>query len=154
MPLIDRAWKVNVNVWKRHLTLQSVFNRGECIMHIDKNADGHVPDVDQISREITYVPLNGRIRSKRSSCMQPFSFWKKKNEYKTCLPVVWWIWSFGRASQKSNGFEIWTCFPEVQWIWNLDMLPRSLMVWFWTCFPGVHWNWIWTCFPEVWRIWI
>ena len=53
--------------------MQSVFNRGECIMHVDKNADGHVLDMDQISREIAYIPLNGRIRSKRSSCMQPFS---------------------------------------------------------------------------------
>ena len=82
--------------------MQSVFNRGECIMHVDKNADGHVLDVDQILREIAYIPLNRRIRSKRSSCMQPFSstFFSffflgkrkekigKKNEYKICLPVV------------------------------------------------------------------
>ena len=60
--------------------MQSVFNRGECMMHVDKNADGHVLDqnVDRISREIAYVPLSGRIRSKCSSCMQPpppfFSF--------------------------------------------------------------------------------
>ena len=44
MPLIDRAWKANVNVWKRHLTLQSVFNRGECMMHVDKKTNGHVVD--------------------------------------------------------------------------------------------------------------
>ena len=76
MPLIDRAWKANVNVWKRHLTLQLVFNRGECMMHVDKNEDGHVLDqnVDRISKEIAYVPLSGRIRSKRSSCMQPLFF--------------------------------------------------------------------------------
>ena len=122
MPLIGRAWKANANVWKRHLTLQSIFNRGECMMHVDKNADGHVLDVDQILREIAYIPLNGRIKSKRSSCMQPFflSFFlffflkKKKNEYKICLPVVWWIWIFWRASQRFDGFEIWTCFLEVQ----------------------------------------
>ena len=158
MPFIGRAWKANVNVWKRHLTLQSVFNCGECMMHVDKNANGHVLDVDRISREIAYVPLNRRIRSKCSSCMQPFFLGKeKKNEYKTCLPVVWWIWSFGRASQRSDGFEIWMCFPEVHWNW------------IWTCFPEVHWNWIldvlprgpmdwslrsdglkfWTCFLEV-----
>ena len=126
MPLIDRAWKANVNVWKRHLTLQLVFNRGECMMHVDKIVDGHVLDqsVDRILREIAYVPLSGRIRSKRSSCMQPFFFFL--NEYKTCLPMVWWIWSFGRASQRSmdlkfghasqrsDGLESWTCFPEVQ----------------------------------------
>ena len=149
MLLIGRAWKVDVNVWKRHLTLQSVFNRGECIMHVDKNANGHFLDqnVDRISKEIAYVPLSGRIRSKRSSCMQPFFFFEKKrkinkikNKYKTCLPMVWWIWSFGRASQRFDGLESWTCFPEVQRLnfgrasqrsidLNLDMLPRGPMDW-------------------------
>ena len=115
MPLIGRAWKANVNVRKRQLILQLVFNRGECMMHVDKNADDHIVDVDRISREIAYVPLNGRIRSKRSSCMQDFFFFFFfLNEYNTCLPVVWWIWSFG-------------CFPKVRWIWNLDMLPRGPM---------------------------
>ena len=113
MPLIGRAWKANVNVRKRQLILHLVFNRGECMMHVDKNADDHIVDVDRISREITYVPLNGRIRSKRSSCMQDIYIYFL-NEYKTCLPVVWWIWSFG-------------CFPKVRWIWNLDMLPRGPM---------------------------
>ena len=44
------------------------------MMHMDKNADGHVVDqnVDRILREIAYVPLGGGIRSKRSSCMQIF----------------------------------------------------------------------------------
>ena len=74
--------------------MQSVFNRGECMMHVDKNADGHVLDqnMDRISREIAYVPLSGRIRSKRSSCMQPIFFFflkkEKENEYKTCLAMV------------------------------------------------------------------
>ena len=59
-------------------------------MHVDKNVDGHVVDqnVDRISREITYVPLGGGIRSKRSSCMQIFFF---LNEYKICLPGGLWI---------------------------------------------------------------
>ena len=37
------------------------------MMHIDKNADDHVMDqnVDRILREIAYVPLSGRIRSKQ-----------------------------------------------------------------------------------------
>ena len=54
--------------------MQSVFNRGECMMHVDKNADGHVVDqnVDRILREIAYEPLGGTIRSKHSSCMQIF----------------------------------------------------------------------------------
>ena len=43
-------------------------------MNADKNADRHVMDqnLDRISREIAYVPLGERIRSKRSSYMQPF----------------------------------------------------------------------------------
>ena len=47
--------------------MQSVFNRGEYMMHVDKNADDHVLDqnMDQISREIAYVPFSGRIRSKQ-----------------------------------------------------------------------------------------
>ena len=78
--------------------MQSVFNHGECMMHVDKNADGHVLDqnVDRISKEIAYVPLSGRIRSKRSLCKQPpfFFFFEKKenkkikNKYKTRLPMV------------------------------------------------------------------
>ena len=113
MPFIGRAWKANVNVWKRHLTLQSVFNCGECMMHVDKNANGHVLDVDRISREIAYVPLNGRIRSKCSSCMQPFLFFfflKKK-------------WVQDMLTSDLMDLKFWTCFPEVRWIWNLDVLP-------------------------------
>ena len=66
---------------KRHLTLQSVFIRVECMMHADQNADRHVMDqnvieqnVDRISREIAYVPLGEKIKSKHSSCMQTFFF--------------------------------------------------------------------------------
>ena len=124
MSFIGRAWKVNVNVWKRHLTLQSVFNHGECMMHVDKNVDSHVVDqnVDRISREIAYVPLGERIRSKHSSYMQSFFFFfffylEKKNEYKTCLAVVMTKW----------GFQ--SCFPEDQRSWNLDMLPRGPRIW-------------------------
>ena len=41
--------------------MQSVFNRGECMMHVDKIADDHVVDqsVDRILREIAYVPFCG-----------------------------------------------------------------------------------------------
>ena len=96
--------------------MQSVFNRDECMMHVDKNADGYVLDqnVDQISREIAYVPLSGRIRSKRSSCMQPpfFFFLKKKLSTRHAYQRSNGL-KFGRASQRSNGFEIWTCFLEV-----------------------------------------
>ena len=76
MTLIGRACKANVNVRKRHLTLHSVFNCGECMMHVDKNADSHVMDqnVNQILGEIAYVSLGGGIKSKRSSCMQMFFF--------------------------------------------------------------------------------
>ena len=128
MPIIGWAWKANVNVWKRHLILQSVFNRGECMMHVDKNVDGHVVDqnVDRISKEIAYVPLRGRIKSKRSSCMQPFFsifvffffFWKK-NEYKTCVPVVTTKWVFQAWSW------ILDVLPRGPRIWSLDVLPRG-----------------------------
>ena len=49
------------------------------MMHVDKNANGHVVDqnVDRISREIAYVPLGGGIRSKHGSSMQFFFL----NEY-------------------------------------------------------------------------
>ena len=39
--------------------MQLVFNRDECMMHVDKNADVHVLDVDRISREIAYICLMG-----------------------------------------------------------------------------------------------
>ena len=160
MPLIGRVWKANVNVWKRHITLQLVFNHGECMMHVDKNADGHVVDqnMDWISREIAYVPLSGRIRSKRSSCMQPFFFffWKKM--------------STRHAYQWFDGFKVLDMLPRGPWIWNLDMLPRGPMNWSFDMLPRgpMDWNlgcasqrskdwildvlprgpwiWIWTCF--------
>ena len=83
--------------------MQSVFNRGKCMMHVDKIADGHVLDqsVDRISREITYVPLSGRIRSKRSSCMQPLFFF---------------LMSTRHAYQWSGGFEVSDVLPGGPWI--------------------------------------
>ena len=125
--------------------MQSVFNRGECMMHVNKNADGHVLDqnVDRISREIAYVPLSGRIRSKRSSCMQPFFFFFLEKNKKILSTRHAYQWSdglildvlprgplklnfgrasqrsdglkFGRASQRSNGLKSWMCFLEVRW---------------------------------------
>ena len=134
---------------KKQLTLQSVFNRGECMMHVDKNVDGHVMDqnLDWISKEIGYVPLGGRIRSKRSSCMQFFFEWVQdmltsghdKMRISVMLsrgPTILNFWrasqrskdlNFGRASQRSDRFEVWTCFAEVRWIWSLDVLPRGPM---------------------------
>ena len=46
------------------------------MVNANKNADCHIVDqnVFQISREIAYVPLGERIRSKHSSYMQPFFF--------------------------------------------------------------------------------
>ena len=54
------------------------------MMHVDKNADVYVLDqnVDRISKKIAYVPLSGRIKSKRSSCIQPFFFFLKKKKIK------------------------------------------------------------------------
>ena len=60
-----------------------MFNRGECMMHVDKNADSYVvnQNLDRISREIAYIPLGGRIRSKRSSCMQFFFLMSTRHAY-------------------------------------------------------------------------
>ena len=92
--------------------MQSVFNRGECMMHVDKNADGHVVDqnAERILREIAYVPLSGRIRSKGSSCMQLFFFF------------------FGRKKMSIRHAYQWSQQMRISVvILNLDMLPRGLM---------------------------
>ena len=90
--------------------MQSVFNRGECMMHVDKIANGHVLDqsVDRISREIAYVPLSGRIRSKRSSCMQPFFYF--------FLLLFFFKMSTRHAYQWSDGFEVSDVLPRGPWI--------------------------------------
>ena len=79
-------------------------------MHVDKHVDDHALDqnVDRISREIAYVPLSGRIKSKRSSCIQPFFlflffFLKKKM-------------STRHAYQWSDGFEVLDVLPRGPWI--------------------------------------
>ena len=117
-----QSLKSECQCMKRHLTLQSIFNRGECMMHGDKNADDHVMDqnVDQLSREIAYVPLGGGIRSKRSSCMQFFFFFL--SEYKICLPGGRRIlahvfrglgfWGFGSCFQRTKGSGSWLMFSE------------------------------------------
>ena len=76
------------------------------MMHIDKNADGHIVDqnVDRISGEIAYVPLGGEIKSKRSSCMQPFFLGKEKKL------------STRHAYQWSDGFEVLDVLPKGPWI--------------------------------------
>ena len=135
MPLIDKAWKANVNVWKRHLTLQSVFNHGECMTHVDKNADGHVVDqnVDQISREIAYVRLGGGLGPNVvHACISFFFFWMstrhaylRSRKYGDSNHVFlrtkgsgsWLMFSkdlgflgFGSCVQRTNGFEVWVLF--------------------------------------------
>ena len=127
------------------------------MVNADKNADRHVMDqnVDRISREIAYVPLGERIRPKRSSYMQPFSFiiiiiviiyylffGKKKwvqdmltsGHDKIRISVV--ILNFGHAFQRSNGFEV------------LDVLPKDLMVWSLNILLEVRWNWILDVLPR------
>ena len=74
-------------------------------MHVDKNADGHVVDqnMDRISREIAYVPLSGRIKFKRSSCMLPRGPLKLNLDVLPRGPLKL---NFGRASQRSDGLEV------------------------------------------------
>ena len=95
--------------------MQSVFNRGECMMHVNKNVDGHVLDqnVDRILREIAYVPLTGRIRSKRSSCMQNFFFF-------------FFGMSRRYAYLEDDGFGLWLMLSEVQRFWILAHVFRGL----------------------------
>ena len=94
--------------------MQSVFNRGECMMHVDKNADDHVVDqnVDRISREIANIPLSGGIRSKRSSCMQIFFFFFFLNEYKICFLEDNRSWLMFSEDQGFLGFG--SCFQRTK----------------------------------------
>ena len=149
MPLISKAWKANVNVWKRHLTLQSVFNRGECMMHVDKNADDHVMDqnADRISREIAYVPLGGGIRSKRSSCIQFFFFFFFLSEYKICLPGGRRI--LAHVFRRPRIFGLWLMFSEDQRFWILAYVFRGLGFWgFGSCFQRTKGSGSWLMFSE------
>ena len=130
-----RAWKANVNVWKRHLTLQSVFNRGECMMHVDKNADGHVVDqnMDQISGEIAYIPLGWGIRFKRSSCMHFFFFFWMSTRHAYLRSRIYgdsshvFLRTKGSGSwlmfSKDLGFlDLGSCFSEDQGFFGLWLM--------------------------------
>ena len=93
------------------------------MMHINKNVDGHVLDqnVDRISREIAYVSLGGRIRSKRSSCMQPplfcfFNFFNFLKKMSTRHTYQWF-----------DGFEVLDVLPRGPLNLNLDVLPKGPM---------------------------
>ena len=143
MPLIGKTWKANVNVWKRRLTLQLVFNHGECMMHVDKNADDHVVDqnVDRISREIAYVPLSGGTRSKCSSRMQIFFFewvqdmltWRKTYPG-SCFQKTKDFWALthgfggskvldpGSCFQRPRIFGSWLMFSEDQGFFRLRLM--------------------------------
>ena len=97
-------------------------------------------NVDRISREIAYVPLGERIRSKRSSYMQPF-FLLKKMITRHAYQGLRQNGDFGYASQRTKdlgfwtcspeirGFEFWTCFLEIRWIWSLELLEVR---WIWS----------------------
>ena len=111
------------------------------MMHANKNAERHVVDqnVDRILREIAYVPLGRRIRSKRSSCMHFFFF---LNEYKTGLPEVKKIWRF------------WSCVSEDQRFWILAHVFRGLRI-FWALahvFKGPRIFGLWLMYLEDQRI--
>ena len=122
MPLIDKAWKANVNVWKRHLTLQSVFNHGECMTHVDKNADGHVVDqnVDQISREIAYVRLGGGLGPNVVHACIFFFFWMSTRYAYLEDDGSWFMFS------EDQGFFVWLMFLEDQRFWILAHVFRGL----------------------------
>ena len=105
-------------------------------MYVDKNANGHVVDqnVDRISREIAYVPLGGGIRSKRSSCMQIFFFFKMSTRYAYLEDDgSWHIFSedqgflgFSSYFQRTKGSGSWLMFSEDQRFWILAHVFRDL----------------------------
>ena len=139
MPLIGKAWKANVNVWKRHLTLQSVINCGECMMHVDKIADDRVMDqnVDWISREIAYVPLGGGIRSKRNSCMQFFFFewvqdmltWRTTDPG-SCFQKTKDFWALAHVFRGSKVLDPASCFqrPSILGLWLMFLEDQRFWI--------------------------
>ena len=84
--------------------------------------------MDRISREIAYVPLSGRIRSKQDMLTNGhdkmrISVMILNLDMLPKGPMVWNLGrasqrsdglKFGRASKRSDGLESWTCFLEVQ----------------------------------------
>ena len=124
-----QSLKSECQCMKRHLTLQSIFNRGECTMYVDKNADNHVMDqnVDRISREIAYVPLGGGIRSKHSSCMQIFFFFKWVQDMLTwrttvpgsCFQKTKDFWALAHVFRGSKVLDPGSCFqrPRILGLW-------------------------------------
>ena len=124
MPLLGRAWKANINVWKRHLTLQSVFSRGECMMHVDKNADDHVVDqnLDRISREIAYVPLCGGSGPNVVHTIFFFFEWVRDM-------LTWRTTDPGSCFQRPRILGLWLIFSEDQRFQILAHVFRGLGFW-------------------------
>ena len=127
--------------------MQSVFNRDECMMHVDKNADDHVMDqnVDRISREIANVPLGGGIKSKCSSCMKIFFFFW--NEHKICLPGKRRI--LAHVFKGPRIFGLWLMFSEDQRFWILAHVFKGLGIWgYGSCFQRTKGSGSWLMFSE------
>ena len=96
------------------------------MMHVDKNADGHVLDVNRISGEFSYVPLNGRIRSKQDMLTNGHDKMRISVMILNLdmLPRGSMDLKFGCASQRSDG-SILDMLPRSPLKLNLDVLPRS-----------------------------
>ena len=159
MPLIGRTWKANVNVWKRHLTLQSVFNHGEYMMHVDKNADGHVvnQNVDRILMEIAYVPLGGGIRSKCSSWMQFFFFFEwvqdmltwRTTDPSSCFQRTKDFWALTHASRGPKVLDLGSCFQRTKGSKSWLMFSETKGFWgFGSCFQRTKGSESWLMFSE------
>ena len=105
-------------------------------MHVDKIANGYVVDqnVDQISREIAYVPLGGEIRSKCSSCMQFFFSFGMITRYAYLEDDKSWLMfledqgflGFSSCFQKTKGSGSWLMFSKDQRFWILAHVFRDL----------------------------
>ena len=105
-------------------------------MHVDKIANGYVVDqnVDQISREIAYVPLGGEIRSKCSSCMHFFFSFGMITRYAYLEDDRSWLMfledqgflGFSSCFQRTKGSGSWLMFSKDQRFWILAHVFRDL----------------------------
>ena len=131
--------------------MQSVFSRGECMMHVDKNADDHVVDqnLDRISREIAYVPLCGG--SGPNVVHTIFFFFL--NEYEICLPGGRRI--LAHVFRGLGFLDLGSYFQRTKGFWVLTHVFRGPKVLdLGSCFqrPRIFGSWL--MFSEDQRFWI
>ena len=103
--------------------MQSVFNRGECMMHVDKNADDHVMDkmwTESRGKLPTYHLVGGSGPNVVHACK--FFIIIFFNKYKIYLPggrpILAHVfrglgfWGFGSCFQRTKGSGSWLMFSK------------------------------------------